>query len=190
MYCASFVSRHLMDTPQLRLVSLRMRYLNECSDLALHTIRLPLKANPRNSSWEAFTPWLFSWFTFNLSFVSRNRCMLTITRSPARWLFTRMTFRAKRQDRSEGTGTVVEKGSSSPICYAVGHVVTSFLGTLSRSSNTMFANNGDRGPPCGTPSLVRCSRPSTWTPARRYLPMRAKTRLSCTLLATRTIRTS
>ena len=43
---------------------------------------------------------------------------------------------------------------------------------------------GDNGPPWGTPFRVLSRRPSTITPARRYLPISFRTRLSCTFLLT------
>src|ERR1022692_1457603 len=42
----------------------------------------------------------------------------------------------------------------------------------------MFASNGDSGPPCGVPSTLLATTPSTIAPARRYRPMSFNTRLS------------
>src|ERR1017187_4492507 len=42
----------------------------------------------------------------------------------------------------------------------------------------MFASSGDSGPPCGVPSTLLTTTPSTMAPARRYRPLSFNTRLS------------
>src|SRR5947209_6924271 len=51
----------------------------------------------------------------------------------------------------------------------------------------MFASRGESGPPCGVPSSLACTNPSTIAPRRRYLPIKCNTRLSRTTAAIRPI---
>ena len=80
-----------MLTLRVRRVSSRTRSLKRST--AFGAIRrrgsLPfVKLKPRNFRSLGRATALFAWFTWSLSFVVRNRVMLSITRSPARWLRT------------------------------------------------------------------------------------------------------
>ena len=88
---------------------------------------------------------------------SRNWLILSMTRSPARGLATKMlqssAYRTKRSPRRANS--------------------------QSNSFRTTFDNNGERGPPCGVPSSVATEVPSgITTRALSILPIRTRTLLS------------
>ncbi len=115
-----------------------------------------VKVKLRKVLLSALTTWLLSRLTCTLSFFSRNRVILYITRSPDRFDFTRtMMSSAYRQNRCPR-----------------------FSSPLSRSSRRMLLRSSDNGPPCGTPLVVWFRRPFTTTPARRYLPISLRMPLS------------
>jgi hypothetical protein len=76
-----------MLMPRVRHVSSRIRSLNRkiaFGDIRRRADLSLVKLNPRNFLSFGWATALFAWFTLSLSFVVRNRVMLSITRSPAR----------------------------------------------------------------------------------------------------------
>ena len=65
-----------------------------------------------------------------------------------------------------------------------------FSSSLSNSCNITFDNHGDRGPPCGVPSSVSCTTPSTITPEFKNIRISFRSRLSCTRFAANPIKIS